>query len=306
MTGPLLRVGASGFGGSGYAIPTWPTEDGKPTKVPGVTTVLNAIDKPGIRQWAVDQTAAYAVANQEALAYKDDEDGYKYLRFYHARKFDFDDPTVDLRNYHIGALDDLANLGTLIHTWIEEDLTGGFEPEIVRREQEQMVIAYLEWKADQDIEHLYSEHSVVNKEDGHAGTFDHIMVINGVRTLVDVKSSRAVHTTHESQLAALRSSKIMMKQVAEDAGIKYTSTIDKVKRTTYWAEEETPEVEQCAVLQVRPDDSDNNGNFIPSFCKLHIIPEWKLDTGYERFMGALKIKQADFRHKQLEKEFGSR
>ena len=105
---PKLRVRSSGHGGSGYKHPH--TGD----VVPGVTTVLKRLDKPGVLQWAVDNTAAYAVANVDGLLNRTEEQGFGFLRWYWKR-----DPLKgdlsDIRNYSDGVLNDAAELGTMMH-----------------------------------------------------------------------------------------------------------------------------------------------------------------------------------------------
>lgn len=147
MSAPKLRVAASGYGGSGYFQPF------SKEKVIGVTTALSSIDRPALRQWVANQTAAYAAYIAEDLVGREEEQRYNMLRWYHSRHktSDFDNPLVDIADAHNGVLNDAAQLGTAVHEWIEADLLGLIEPEIYRAEQEQMIVAYLEWKADQDI-----------------------------------------------------------------------------------------------------------------------------------------------------------
>lgn len=301
MAEPKLRVRASGYGGSGYLIPTWLDDDGKPTKVPGVTTVLGALAKPGIPQWVADNTAAFAVAMAPELLRKSDEQAFNLLRWYHTRNPDFDDPTVDLRNYSNGVLNDLANLGTITHDWIEARVWDDFEPALIRWEQEQMAEQFVTWLEANDVQPVVSEVTVVNTGTHDAGTLDHIWIINGVPTLVDVKTSRNTHLTHVAQLAALSASNVMMREhaTAVPGSAEYKT---KKHGTTHWTEDVLPSFSQHAILRVRPDDVNHKGEFVPAYCKLDIIPQWKVDTAYEIYLGALRVKHAENRIKTLEKE----
>ena len=204
MSSPKLRVRASGLGGHGYALPTRLSENGKPLIVPGVTTVLGALDKSGVVQWSIDNTAAYAVANIDALLNRTEEQGFGFLRWYHKRmkESDFDDPTIDIRDYSNGVLNDLAELGTLTHEWVEAHLNGDFEPELVRDEQVQMVERFLEWEADHDLDVRATEATVFGYDrdgNGWAGTLDGIVGIDSVYTLWDLKTSRRIHKSHYAQ-----------------------------------------------------------------------------------------------------------
>lgn len=280
---PKLRVRASGLGGSGYRIPTRP-EIGV---VPGATTVLGILDKGGITQWAVDQTVAFCVTHVDDLLNRTEEQGFHFARYFHKRKPNFDDPKVDLHSVHNGVLDDLAELGTAVHDYIAADVTGLFEPDITRDEQVEMIEAWYRFKSEHTIESLATEVTVVG--DGWAGTLDHIWVIDGVPTLVDVKTSRAVRETHYAQLGALGAAESMMVETTADDpdGVEY---VTEKWGTTYWKEQPVPAFTQYAILQVRPDDVSNQGEFIPAFCELHIVPQEIIDSGWEMFQGALRAR----------------
>lgn len=298
MSAPKLTVASSGYGGRGYKNP-WTGE-----VVPGVTTVGGAVQKDGLIQWSVDQVAAYASVIAEELAEREPEKRYNMLRYYHARAKEstFDDPYADLTNAHTGVLDDLSNLGTAVHEWVEADLNGWIEPEIYRAEQEAMIVAYLEWKADQDIEVHATEATVFGS--GYAGTADGFLKINGTNTLMDTKTSRKVHETHISQLAALGAADLMAREVSEgtEGAVGFKPRKADKGFSSWWVKDVPPPIQQYAVLQIRPDEYDNYGVFKPAFCQLHIIPQEKIDAGWEIFQGALQIRRAQRSLKQLEKE----
>lgn len=300
---PKLRVAASGYSGSGYRVPTRLGEDGKPLLVPGVTTVLGALDRPGVLQWSIDNTAAYAVANVDALLNRTEEQGFGFLRFYAKRmkESDFDDPMVDIRNYSNGVLNDLAELGSLTHDWIADFVNDFPEPDLTRNEQADMIEKFLEWYAEHEIEVVVSEVTVVG--DGYAGTLDHIWIIDGIPTLVDVKTSRATRDEHFAQLAALGAADAMMVEVPEGTpgAVEYTRTSKGVKHTSYWIERPVPAFSQYAILHLRPNDYDSKGNFVPAFCELKIIEYDLIEAAFELFEGALKARHGQARLKAVKK-----
>lgn len=281
---PKLRVKASNLGGSGYRIPTRLGEDGKPILVPGITTVNNAINMPGLVQWAVDQTAAYAVANVDGLLSRTEEQGWGFLRFLHRRKPDVDSPELNLWNYHDGVLNDLAELGSKTHDWINDFVTGGFPEDPDSEHQQQMIEKFLEWWSENDVEVLETEVTVVG--DGYAGTLDHIWRVNGTLCWVDAKTSRKIRETHIAQLAAIGAADGMMMEVPEghEGSVEYDS---KRWGKTHWIEVAPPACAQYAVLHLRPDTEDG-----PAFCEFQVIPHEAIDQGFEMFRGALRIKHA--------------
>lgn len=300
MSAPKLTVASSGYGGRGYKSP-WTGE-----VVPGITTVLGAINHPAILQWSVDQVAAYAAYSVEDLVGRDEEQRFRMLRFYHSRakESDFDDPMKDLSDAHNGVLNELASLGTAVHDWIEADLNDWMEPDIYRPEQEEMVVAYLEWRAEHDVEVYRTEATVFGE--GYAGTADLFAKIDGVNTLLDIKTSRAVRDSHIAQLGALGAAHTLAVEVPEGAsgatGFKPRKS-DK-EFSSWWVEDVVPPIQQYQVLQVRPRDVDKFGVESPAFCVQHTIDPRQIDAGYELFRGALQVRHGQKKLKDSMKGVG--
>jgi hypothetical protein len=162
---PKLRVRSSGYGGSGYKHPL------NGDVVPGVTTVLKKLDKPGVLQWAVDNTAAYAVANIDALMSRTEEQGYGFLRWYWKRDpLQSDDQ--DIRNYSNGVLRDAADLGTLMHDWVAADHGAQPYPDVTFAPDYfwQMVAEWDKWQEENDVEPIFTETTFWSEQYGYAGT----------------------------------------------------------------------------------------------------------------------------------------
>lgn len=298
---PFLRVRASGLSGSGYAIPTRPDENGKPLVVPGITTVTGVLDKPAIQQWAVDNTAAYAVANLDALMNRTEEQGFGFLRWYHKRMTPekFDDPEIDIRDYSNGVLNDLAELGSATHEWVEDYLTGRFPGDVYRQEQVEMIEAFLTWEAEQEFEVLGAEVTVVGQTSSgypYAGTLDYIVRHEGKIKVWDLKTSRSTRSDHFSQLAAIGAAESMMVEVPEgtEGAAEY--------KGRWFVEEPFPGIQEYGILHMRPNDFDHNGVPIPAFCKLKVVPQEIIDAAWDRFEGALIARHADKKLKDLEKQ----
>lgn len=295
MTDPKLRVAASGLRGSGYAIPTDLDERGKPKVVPGVTTVAGIAHKPALIQWAVDNTAAFAVTNIDALLNRSEHEGYGFLRFRWKGEPKLDtDP--NLRNWHGKVLNDAADLGTWFHEYAEGDLTGDFMPEVTEFWQEEMADAWESFKFEHDIELIATEQTVYNPI-GYAGTLDLLWKIDGVTALGDIKTSRGTWPEHYMQLGALGACPVWMREVdGEHSGaVEYKR---KDKPTTYWIEDVLPDFSQYGLLRVRPTDDDGT----PAYCEWKPIDARLIDAHYDWFRGYLTAKWAERNVADIEKQ----
>lgn len=273
MAEPELAVKQSGFGGRGYKHPL----TGR--IVPSVTTVLKAANKPAITQWAVDQTAAYAVANIDSLMNRSELQGWGFLRFFHKRNpLPLEDGT-DIRNFHIGVLDDAAELGTSTHNWIEADVDPNMPFPDTTLESEsfwQMVAVWNKFKSEHVIEAVYTELTVWNEIEGYAGTLDGLWLIDGKLYLLDLKTSRGIWPEHSMQLAALRNAKTML--VKQDDGTYKELPFDL-------------DIENVGMLHIRPDDVETNGQPKPAYIEL--VEAQDLDLHWEAFKGLLRYKKAE-------------
>jgi hypothetical protein len=243
-------------------------------------------------QWSVDQTAAYAAANIDSLLSRSEMQGYNMLRWYHKRKPKPLEEGIDIRNYYLGVLDDSAELGTEVHEWAQADIDPSCTYPDATNYNElfwQMVDVWDEFKSQHTIEPLLTETTVWNETFGYAGTFDCLWYIDGVLTLLDIKTSRSLWDDHQRQLAALKNGETVL-----------TDVIGKWKTTkgkTVWdgefteVEFDTSKIERYGFLHVRPDDSDNNGNFIPRYCEF--VEATDLDLHFESFKGLLASARAN-------------
>lgn len=101
--------------------------------------------------------------------------------------------------------DKAAAIGSKIHN-ATEMLNNGHELEwnelLYSLEEWQMILKYAEfWKTCNPILEA-NEISLGSKELGFAGTLDRVVQIEGVRWLLDIKTSNYLHKSHELQLAA--------------------------------------------------------------------------------------------------------
>ena len=142
-------------------------EDG--TRVPGVTTILGVINKPALVNWA----------NRMGL------DGINTSK-------------------HV---DELADIGTLAHAMIAHFL-GGPAPDLDDYSKNQIsraensVLSFHEWAKGKEIKTAFSEEQMVSEELRYGGTCDWLGHIDGVPTLLDLKTGKAIYDEHLYQVAA--------------------------------------------------------------------------------------------------------
>jgi hypothetical protein len=267
---PKLRVRSSGHGGSGYKHPV------TGEVVPGVTTVLKQLAKPGIAQWAVDNTAAYAVANVDGLLNRTQEQGYGFLRWYWKRDPIAGDLT-DIRNYSNGVLNDAAELGTLLHDWVAAEHGACPYPDVTFASEFfwEMVEEWNAFTAKHTIKPIHSEVTLWNKELGYAGTADGIWDIDGRTVLIDLKTSRSTWDEHWMQLVALAECETMLTEVNGE-----------------WVESEVPKYDNLALIHIRPSDTDKNGNPMLPFANMKVMPDNEKDMMFHAFTGLLDVTHA--------------
>lgn len=143
------------------------TKDG--TIVPGVTTITGILDKPALIYWAWD------------LGMK----GIDYKKF----------------------KDDKADIGTLAHDMIICHLLGT-TPNLDDYTKNQIgqaenaLISFFEWENGKNIQVIHAEKALVSEEFKYGGQFDILAVIDGISTLLDIKTGKAIYPEMVIQLAA--------------------------------------------------------------------------------------------------------
>ena len=141
------------------------------TRVVGVTTALSILAKPALVRWA----------NNLGLQ------------------------GIDSSKY----VDALADIGTLAHAMIEAEIKGE-QPDLSCYSPEQVSLAencLLSWYAlckGRTIEPILQEAPLVSEAHGYGGTVDFYGKIDGVLTLADIKTSKAIYSEHRTQTVAYR------------------------------------------------------------------------------------------------------
>jgi len=140
-------------------------------RLPGTTTILGVINKPLLVPWA----------NNLGLQ------------------------GINVRDY----VDDKADIGTLVHEMMFGDL--GFKDtdtsyytavqiEIALKSYEK----YINWKNHHTVEPLLLEVPLVSEKYQYGGTIDNYCLLDGIPTLIDYKTCKALYPEHFIQVCAYR------------------------------------------------------------------------------------------------------
>jgi hypothetical protein len=215
-------------------------------KYPSVTTILKMSNKDGLNQYAADQAVKWCAANWQILAQRSDEDAFK------AGRYRWRDAT-----------NERAEVGTGVHEYIEAEHTNSWNFPPLDPEQKRIIKQWDWLKTQHEIKPILSEFTVFNKDAGVMGTADGLWEIDGVTTLIDVKTSKNHWPEHDAQLAALWFAETWFDE-SEDMS---------------WVERPRPEYEACAIIHLRED-------------KAEIIPITDLDLHYAKYKGYVQVYNA--------------
>ena len=138
-------------------------------QVPGVTTVLHVLNKPALVRWA----------NNLGLK------------------------GIDCTKYR----DNMADIGTIAHLMIlehlskrKQDLSEYASSDIDLAEN--CLISFFEWEKSNSVEPILVEEPLISEKYQFGGTIDCYCRLNGVLTLLDFKTSKAVYDEMIHQVAA--------------------------------------------------------------------------------------------------------
>jgi len=173
--------------------------------VPSVTSAIEVIDKPFLIPWALNMAEQY-------INEKIKEEGLS--------KFSLS-PAISPNKVAVWAADmkkkyrtvfkKAGEIGTEVHKWVEDHIKSVIESGVrplpaspTSPEVESAVKAFLEWESVNHVEYLVSERKVFSVKHKYAGTLDVIANINGVKTLLDFKTSNYYSDNYALQTAAYR------------------------------------------------------------------------------------------------------
>jgi len=138
------------------------------TRVPGVTTVVNVLNKPALINWA----------NKMGLA------------------------GIEVGRY----VDNLADIGTLAHAMVVAHLkdetvdTDDYSKNQIEQ-AEWACKSFFDWMKSHEIDLLWAERPLVSENRNFGGTPDIYAIVDGVRELIDLKSGSGIYDEHKIQVA---------------------------------------------------------------------------------------------------------
>ena len=141
------------------------------TRVPGVTTILQVLNKPALVKWA----------NNLGLQ------------------------GIDSTKYR----DKMADIGTLAHLMIldyfkcEKSDYSEYSPDDVDK-AENCLISFYAWTKENDVKPIAVEQQLVSEVFKYGGTVDLYCMLNGLPTLVDFKTGKAIYDEMFIQVAAYK------------------------------------------------------------------------------------------------------
>lgn len=153
----------------------------------GVTTILGAIAKPNLIDWAATEAYKDSIGkNREEI-----ETILKDKTYAHKRRSD-----------------SAKDIGKDAHDWVERyiksKIEGKEEPKL-DQETAHICIRFKEWAVNNNVKFIASELSVFSRKYFYAGTFDFVCEIEGKRYLGDFKTSSGIYgREYFAQCAAYR------------------------------------------------------------------------------------------------------
>lgn len=180
-----LRFKRRNYGnGHGYTL------DGQ--KVPGVTSVLDVLDKPALVNWAARESAGYAVEHWAEL-----------------ERLPLMERAREIEGARFKKNKAAIVRGHRIHEFGEKLAHG--EPVEVPDEYRGPAEAYAQFLDQWDIETIKTETPICHTEYRYAGTFDALIKSPRLGTvMLDIKTGRSVYDETGLQLAAYRNADLMI------------------------------------------------------------------------------------------------
>ncbi len=172
---------------------------------PSVTTILSVIAKPALIAWSA-KVEREMVMNVSAQLYEDTSGTPKMSRMAYMNTLQ---TRLGKEKAHSKELAKAGDLGSQAHSLIEWSLQASMmeqpgPPPKVQDKATWAFMAWEDWKKSVNLKPVHIEQTVWSDRYGYAGTMDLLAYVNGVLTVLDWKTGKAVYPEAHLQNAAYR------------------------------------------------------------------------------------------------------
>lgn len=160
-------------------------------KVPGVTTITGVINKPFLVGWASNMAADFVASNLEAGKVYDEMELINIID--------------GARKAHYMKKKSAGDVGTLVHNFLEQYITGQNPSTLVHEEARKAADRFMSWVNVNKVKFRLNEQQIYSRKHGYAGTLDFVCEIDGKLWLGDIKTSNRIYKVeYGAQMAAYR------------------------------------------------------------------------------------------------------
>ena len=159
----------------------------------GVTSIIGVLDKPALIYWAVNMAVDFLGNNWQAGKSYDEVEIKTLLE--------------DARRAHRIRKDKTADIGEMIHSWIEKYIRARIEKKPVpkkpvNKEMKNAIDGFFNWAKKNKVELINCEQKIYSKKYKYAGTYDLEAMVDGKRTIIDFKTGKAIYPEMVLQASA--------------------------------------------------------------------------------------------------------
>ncbi len=233
----------------------------------GTTSIIGVLDKPAIIYWAVNQAVEFLKANLVAGKALDEVQIKNLLE--------------GAKNAHRQTKDKAADTGTLIHEWVASYVKALSEKKTppkrpINAEMKNAVNGFFEWAKKNKLQIIKSEQKIYHDKYKYAGTLDLEGLVNGKRTIIDIKTGNALYPEAFLQASAY------LKAKEQETGKEYPGGVIILRLS-----KENPEKHISAFEAIKDEDVETHFK-----CFLYClgIYRWKIATKKQEIINNLNEK----------------
>jgi hypothetical protein len=211
---------------------------------PSVTHILQCIGKPALINWAANQertlvTEAAADLYEDLAKITQQMPRTAYITTLQAR--------LGKTKAHRRELEKASEIGTQVHALIEWNLRRelgqqvGPEPR-VQDDAQWAFMSYQDWANSVQLKPRFIEQTVFSRTYGYAGTMDLLADVNGILTLIDFKTGKAIYGEAHLQNVAYQMALREMGHSVPNAGL--VVRLPKIQNDPAFETQQVPMVEE--------------------------------------------------------------